>query len=88
MSVALIGYMESMTIAKTVAKLRAKVNDGGSFKLKIDPSQELIALGWCNICVSFLRGYPVTGSFSRTAVNGDSGARSPFACLTCIAIKV
>ena len=23
------------------------------------------------------------GSFSRTAVNGDSGARSPFACLTC-----
>ena len=82
-SVALIGYMESMTIAKTVAKLRAKINDGGSFRLKIDPSQELIALGWCNICVSFLRGYPVTGSFSRTAVNGDSGARSPFACLTC-----
>ena len=38
-SVALIGYMESMTIAKTVAKLRAKINDGGSFKLKIDPSQ-------------------------------------------------
>ena len=82
-SVALIGYMESMTIAKTVAKLRAKINDGGSFKLKIDPSQELVALGMCNIAVSFLRGYPVTGSFSRTAVNGDSGARSPFASMTC-----
>ncbi len=82
-SVALIGYMESMTIAKTVAKLRAKINDGGSFTLKIDPSQELVALGMCNIAVSFLRGYPVTGSFSRTAVNGDSGARSPFASMTC-----
>jgi MFS superfamily sulfate permease-like transporter len=82
-SVALIGYMESMTIAKTVAKLRAKINDGGSFKLKIDPSQELVALGMCNVAVSFLRGYPVTGSFSRTAVNGDSGARSPFASMTC-----
>jgi MFS superfamily sulfate permease-like transporter len=75
--------MESMTIAKTVAKLRAKINDGGSFKLKIDPSQELVALGMCNVAVSFLRGYPVTGSFSRTAVNGDSGARSPFASMTC-----
>jgi MFS superfamily sulfate permease-like transporter len=81
--VAFIGYMESMTIAKTVAKLRAKAKDTGSFNLKLDPSQEFVALGMCNLAVSQLSGYPVTGSFSRTSVNADSGARSPFASLIC-----
>ena len=48
-AVALIGYMESMTIAKTVLKLRSKLASQGeplgSFSIRMDPSQELIALG-------------------------------------------
>ena len=44
-------------------------------------SYEMTALGFCNLACSFFRGYPVTGSFSRTAVNANSGAQSPIAAL-------
>ena len=44
---------------------------------KIYPSQELIAIGIANIVSSFFSSYPVTGSFSRTAVNSQSGVRTP-----------
>ncbi|PVD37444.1 hypothetical protein C0Q70_00034 [Pomacea canaliculata] len=44
---------------------------------KIDPTQELIAIGVSNIVSSFVSSYPVTGSFSRTAVNSQSGVRTP-----------
>ena len=68
-SIVLIGYMESMTIASTCfRKYRG---------FQIRPSQELVALGSCNFITSFFQGYSVTGSFSRTAVNADTGASSP-----------
>ena len=38
----------------------------------------MIALGVCNFMGSFVSSYPVTGSFSRTAVNAASGVRTPF----------
>lgn len=72
-TLALVGYMESMTIASTVAR-----KNGGHF---IDPSQELIALGIVNLFSSVLYGFPVTGSFSRTAVNASSGAKSSISSL-------
>ena len=72
-AVAMIGYMESMTIAKTVARTHP-VGPGQS--TEIDPNRELVALGVCNLMCSQFSGYPVTGSFSRTAVNADSGART------------
>ncbi len=81
--VALIGYMESMTVAKTCARqqaLKDKPEEGVS-RARIEPSQELIALGICNTICSFFQGYPVTGSFSRTAVNAATGATSPLASL-------
>lgn len=37
----------------------------------------MFALGLCNIAGSFVQSYPVTGSFSRTAVNATSGVRTP-----------
>ncbi len=43
----------------------------------MDASQEMIALGVCNIMGSFVGAYPSTGSFSRTAVNAASGVRTP-----------
>lgn len=59
----------------------------------IDASQEMIALGLCNIMGSFVSGMPVTGSFSRAALNNDSGAQTPAggivtACLVALAISV
>lgn len=38
----------------------------------------MIALGFCNILGSLVRSFPVTGSFTRTAVNAASGVRTPF----------
>lgn len=43
----------------------------------IDPSRELVALSLSNFCGSFFSSYPVTGSFSRSAVNSASGVRTP-----------
>lgn len=68
---AVIGFMESLTIARTVAR------QYGPYA--VDISQELFAVGFANVAVAIGQGYPVTGSFSRTAVNANSGARSPLA---------
>ena len=51
----------------------------GSSKIPLDSNQELIALGACNLLCGLFSGYPVTGSFSRTAVNHASGAKTPLA---------
>jgi len=77
-AVALIGYMESMTIAKTVARTSSEET---GIAVKIDPNKELVALGICNLVCSQMSGYPVTGSFSRTAVNADSGAQTQLAAM-------
>ncbi|KAB8299206.1 hypothetical protein EYC80_001302 [Monilinia laxa] len=45
----------------------------------INPSQEMVAIGVTNIFGAFLGGYPVTGSFSRTAIKSKAGVRTPFA---------
>jgi sodium-independent sulfate anion transporter 11 len=43
----------------------------------VDASQELFALGFANIISSFVRSFPLAGSFSRTAVNSASGVKTP-----------
>jgi sodium-independent sulfate anion transporter 11 len=43
----------------------------------VDSSQELFALGLSNIMSSFVRSFPIAGSFSRTAVNNASGVKTP-----------
>ena len=45
----------------------------------INPSQELVALGFANCLGPFLGAYPATGSFSRTAINSKAGSRTPLA---------
>jgi len=62
----LIAILESVAIAKAFA--------GGK---PVDASQEMIALGFCNIFGSFVSSMPTTGSFSRTAVNAASGVKTP-----------
>jgi len=62
-----IAILESVAIAKAFA--------GGK---SVDASQEMIALGLCNIFGSFVQSMPTTGSFSRTAVNSSSGVKTAF----------
>jgi MFS superfamily sulfate permease-like transporter len=57
--------MEAIAIAKAMA---AKTGQ------KLDPNQELIGQGLANMLGSVGQSYPVSGSFSRSAVNFDSGA--------------
>jgi SulP family sulfate permease len=68
--IALIAYVESVAIAKVVANLRSE---------KIDPNQELIALGMANFATAISGGMPVAGGFSRTMVNFAAGARTQIA---------
>ncbi|MFH2046582.1 MAG: SulP family inorganic anion transporter [Pseudomonadota bacterium] len=63
--ISLLGFMEAISIAKAMA---AKTGQ------RLDPNQELIGQGLANILGSFTSGYPVSGSFSRSAVNLSSGA--------------
>jgi len=68
--IALIAYVESVAIAKVVANLRNE---------KINPNQELIALGFSNFAAAVSGGMPVAGGFSRTMVNFSAGARTQIA---------
>lgn len=73
LAISLVSFMESVAVAKAI---QAKHKD-----YKIVPNQELIALGLANIGGSFLQSYPVTGGFSRTAVNDDAGAKTGMAAI-------
>ncbi len=65
--ISLVGFMEAISIAKAMA---AKTKD------KVDPNQELIGQGLANIVGSLSQAYPASGSFSRSAVNLNAGART------------
>ncbi|NXU93345.1 S2611 protein, partial [Xiphorhynchus elegans] len=66
--VPLMGLLETIAIAKAFASQNG---------YRIDPNQELLALGIANILGSFVSSYPITGSFGRTAVNAQSGVCTP-----------
>lgn len=71
-TIPLVSILESVAIAKAFSK--GKV---------IDATQEMIALGLCNIVSSFATSIPITGSFTRTAINNASGVRTQFGgCFT------
>jgi sulfate permease, SulP family len=63
--ISLVGFMEAISIAKAIA---AKTRQ------KIDPNQELIGQGLGNIVGAMSHAFPVSGSFSRSAVNINAGA--------------
>jgi sulfate transporter 4 len=66
-TIVMIGFMESIAIAK---KLANKHN------YQVDSSLELVGLGMANLMSGLFSGYPVVGSFSRSAVNNEAGAKS------------
>lgn len=63
--ISLLGFMEAISIAKAMAARTGQ---------RLDPNQELIGQGMANIVGSFFQSYAVSGSFSRSAVNIQSGA--------------
>lgn len=65
--ISLLGFMEAISIAKAMV---AKTGQ------RLDPNQELIGQGLANIAGSFSHSYAVSGSFSRSAVNIQTGAVS------------
>lgn len=66
----IVGFVESVSIGQTLAAKKRQ---------RIDPDQELIALGASNIAAAFTGGMPVTGGFARSIVNFDAGAKTPAA---------
>jgi MFS superfamily sulfate permease-like transporter len=63
--ISLLGFMEAISIAKAIAARTGQ---------RLDPNRELIGQGLGNIVGSFCQSYPVSGSFSRSAVNFQAGA--------------
>ncbi|MXW49764.1 MAG: sulfate permease [Gammaproteobacteria bacterium] len=71
-TIALIGFMEAISIAKTMAV---------QTRQRLDANQELIGQGLSNLVASCFQGYAVAGSFSRSAVNIESGAVTGFSAV-------
>jgi SulP family sulfate permease len=70
--ITIVGFMESVAVAKVYARRN---------RYELVPNNELVGLGAANVASGLFGGYPVTGGFSRTAVNATAGARTPLASL-------
>jgi len=68
--IALVAFMESISMAKAMATRT---------KQRVDANQELVGQGLANVGGSFFQSYPVTGSFSGSAINLQAGAKTGFA---------
>ncbi len=79
LTIALIGYMESIAVAKNIASREG---------YKVNANNELIGLGLANIFGSFFQSYPATGGLSRTAVNYQAGAKTVLAALITVVLIV
>lgn len=68
--ISVVGFVESVSVGQTLAARRRQ---------RIEPNQELVALGAGNVAASLTGGFPVTGGFARSVVNFDAGAQTPAA---------
>lgn len=78
-AIALISYMESISTGQTFARRT---------RTRVDPDQELVALGLANAASGLFRGLPVAGGFSRGAVNVEAGARTQLSGVVAAAFVV
>lgn len=78
--ISLVGFVESVSVAQTLAAKRRE---------RIEPNQELVALGGANVAAALSGGFPVTGGFARSVVTFDAGAQTPLAgVLTALGIGI
>jgi len=80
LAISFVGFIQSMAMAKAI---HAKHKD-----YQLIPDQELRALGLANILGSFFQSFPVTGGFSRSAVNDQAGARSGLSSIISAALII
>jgi sulfate permease, SulP family len=78
--ISLIGFVESVSVAQTLAAKRRQ---------RIAPDRELLGLGAANLAAAVSAGMPVTGGFARSVVNFEAGAQTPMAgALTAVGIAL
>ena len=80
LTLVMVGYLETISIGKS---LEAKQDE-----YRIRPNQELIALGIANMVGSLFKAYPSTSSFSRSAINQESGAKTGMAALISVVMVI
>jgi SulP family sulfate permease len=68
LAIAVLGLVEAVSIAKAIA---------GQTHQRLNINQEFIGQGLANLAAGCFSGYPGSGSFTRSAVNFRSGARTP-----------
>jgi len=79
-AISLIGFMEAISIAKAMA---------ARTRQRLNADRELIGQGMSNIAGSMFQAYPVSGSFSRSAVNINAGAVTGFSSVvTVVAVAI
>ena len=79
-ALALVGYLEAISIGKAIEDKTGEDT--------IKANQELIALGSSNIVGSFFQGYPVTASFSRSAISFDAGTKTNLSAIFSVILVV
>jgi len=70
--IAILSFAEAFSIAKAVAS---------KTRQHLSPDQEMVGKGLANMVAGFSQGYAVSGSFSRTAVAFDAGAKTGFSAI-------
>lgn len=70
--IAIVGFVEAISIAKSIA---------AQTRYPLSANQELVGQGLANMIAGVFQGYSVSGSFSRTAVNYASKARTGFSSI-------
>lgn len=78
-AVAILGLVEAVSIARAIA-----INSGQ----RIEGNQEFIGQGLSNIVGSFFSCYAGSGSFTRTGINYESGAKTPLSAVFAALILV
>ncbi|MBP7942552.1 MAG: SulP family inorganic anion transporter, partial [Psychrobacter sp.] len=76
---ALIIFVSSSSVASNYARLRGET---------FDANRELTGLGLANMAGGFFQSFTIAGGFSRTAINADSGAKTPVASLVTVLVMI
>ena len=73
LAIGAMGLVQAAAVARSISTQTGQ---------RLDSNQEFVGQGMANIACSLFSGFPVTGSFSRSAINFDAGARTSFAALS------
>ena len=77
--IALVGYSDNVLTGRAIGTRKG---------YRIDPNQELAALGVTNLCAGFSQGFPISSSASRTAVPASLGSKSQLVGIVAAAVVV